>query len=232
VSQSEIPLAGGRTTAGVVRVGDTVRRPRSANSQFVGRLLKHLESNAFDGAPRSLGTDDKGRDVFSYIVGDVPGELANHDDTNLVAAARLIRDYHDATASFASDQGAEIICHNDLSPCNTVFREGRPCALIDFDAAALGCRIDDLGYAVWLWLNIGNSDYSPASQQRRISLFLKAYGAADREVEVIQSMLRRQLRLANEGARLGKPAMRDWAAECRAWTIQHLLLHESEMRLR
>ncbi|MFF1916255.1 hypothetical protein ACFVYE_32640 [Streptomyces sp. NPDC058239] len=38
----EIPLTGGRITKGVVRVGDTVRRPVGPHSPFVHRLLRHL----------------------------------------------------------------------------------------------------------------------------------------------------------------------------------------------
>ena len=52
--QDEVPLRGGRVTAGVVRVGETVRRPPTANSDFVKRLLGHLASKGFDGAPRVL----------------------------------------------------------------------------------------------------------------------------------------------------------------------------------
>ena len=39
----EIPLAGGWATEGVVRVGQTVRRSRGANADFVEQLLGHLE---------------------------------------------------------------------------------------------------------------------------------------------------------------------------------------------
>lgn len=39
----EIPLAGGWVTSSVVRVGDTVRRPRSPNVAFVESLLAHLD---------------------------------------------------------------------------------------------------------------------------------------------------------------------------------------------
>ena len=35
----EIPLEGGRITPGVVRVGETVRRPRNPNSEFVHEVL-------------------------------------------------------------------------------------------------------------------------------------------------------------------------------------------------
>lgn len=42
--EREIPLSGGRITEGVVRVGDTVRRPVGAHSAFVHRLLRHFEA--------------------------------------------------------------------------------------------------------------------------------------------------------------------------------------------
>ncbi|MFG1755530.1 hypothetical protein [Streptosporangium sandarakinum] len=49
----EIPLVGGDVTEGVVRVGDTVRRPVGPNAPLVHALLRHLE----EGAPRFLGID-------------------------------------------------------------------------------------------------------------------------------------------------------------------------------
>ena len=42
-----LPLTGGRMTPGVVRVGETVRRPVSP---FAVLLLSHLASAGFDGA--------------------------------------------------------------------------------------------------------------------------------------------------------------------------------------
>jgi hypothetical protein len=40
----EEPLEGGRQTVGVVRVGDTVRRPLQPNSERVHAVLRHLEA--------------------------------------------------------------------------------------------------------------------------------------------------------------------------------------------
>ncbi len=154
MDQREITLVGGRTTAVVVRVGDTVRRPPTANSEFVRSLLRHLEAVGFNGAPRYLGSDESGREIFSYVTGAVPTELGAHDNDTLRSAARLIRCYHDATASLFTSTAErvhiEVACHNDLSPCNTVFQDDRPVAFIDFDAAAPGSRSYDLGYAAWL----------------------------------------------------------------------------------
>ena len=67
----EVPLAGGDVTAGVVRVGETVRRPTGPHSPLVHAMLEHLERVGFAGAPRYLGQDDRGREMLTYIEGDV-----------------------------------------------------------------------------------------------------------------------------------------------------------------
>jgi aminoglycoside phosphotransferase (APT) family kinase protein len=176
-SPEEVPLRGGRVTAGVSRVGETVRRPSKLSSPFVRALLVELEQSGFDAAPRHLGKDDHGREIFSFQAGDVPRELdSDISDEALAAAARLIRRYHDATESIGLAGDAEVVCHNDLSPCNCVFRDGLPVGLIDFDNAAPGSRLEDLGYALFLWLNLGTDGAPLEEQARRIDLFCRAYG--------------------------------------------------------
>jgi len=224
---AEVPLEGGRTTPGVVRVGDTVRRPPTPASDFVRRLLRHLEARGFEGAPRALGTDESGRDVLGYLAGEVPSGLSRHADAALVEAARLIRHYHDATADLVASPaalriGLEVVCHNDLSPCNFVFRSGLPVALIDFDAAAPGTRAYDLGYAAWTWLDLGAPDIDAGEQRRRLTLFLDAYGPGGPDrAEVIAAVLIRQRVLVAEGERTGDHAMARWAEGCRDWTRRH-----------
>ena len=44
---TEIPLAGGNMSAGVVRVGDTVRRPAGPWTPAVHALLTHLHEAGF-----------------------------------------------------------------------------------------------------------------------------------------------------------------------------------------
>ncbi len=72
-----IPLSGGNVSLGVVRVGDTVRRPVGPHARSVHRLLRHLERNGFAQAPRVLGHDEEGREVLSFIPGstDFPNDL-------------------------------------------------------------------------------------------------------------------------------------------------------------
>ncbi len=69
----EQPLVGGLDPRDPpVRVGNTVRRPAGSSRAAVRDLLLHLESIGFDGAPRYLGIDDQGREVLTWIDGDVP----------------------------------------------------------------------------------------------------------------------------------------------------------------
>ena len=68
---TETPLGGGNMNSGVVRVGDTVRRPAGPWTPAVHALLAHLHAAGFDGAPRPLGIDEQGREVLTFISGPV-----------------------------------------------------------------------------------------------------------------------------------------------------------------
>src|SRR2546423_12433730 len=123
----ETPLHGGRITEGVVCIGDTVRRPCGQNADFAHALLDDLASAGFRAAPRFLGTDEKGREILSFMGGDVPADLGpDYPDETLAAAARLIRAVHDATgrAGPAGREGGGR--HHDLAPCNGGFEGPKP----------------------------------------------------------------------------------------------------------
>jgi hypothetical protein len=51
-SEEEIPLVGGISLRGIVRVGGTVRRPLKPDSAVVHELLEYFEAVGFEGAPR------------------------------------------------------------------------------------------------------------------------------------------------------------------------------------
>ena len=109
-SEPEIPLLGGDVTEGVVRVGNTVRRPVEGNSPLVHALLTHLENVGFAGAPRFLGIDSAGREVLTYIEGEVAGRPRPAwiaDEDRLVSVGRLVRAYDDAAATFVVPPDAE-----------------------------------------------------------------------------------------------------------------------------
>ena len=218
MGHSEFELAGGRSTSGVVRVADTVRRPISANSDFVHGLLRHLETRGFKGAPRYLGLDEKGREVLSYLPGNVPLQLGEFTQMQWTAAAKLLRSLHDSTVDCDLRGNSDVICHGDPSPCNCVFVDGVPSGFIDFDAAHPGARREDLGYAAWLWLDIGNEDSAPMLQGRRLADFVSAYDLAA-PFDSLQLIVSAQRELCS---RLNcPPGTREWAQACLTWTERH-----------
>ena len=99
MDDEERPLGGGRFTGGIVRVGDTVRRPLSGDHALQQGLLLHLERKGFLATPRFLGMDRLGREILSFLPGDVPDELGHFSDAQLVEASALLRRFHDATAN-------------------------------------------------------------------------------------------------------------------------------------
>jgi hypothetical protein len=203
----EVPLLGGDVTEGVVRVGNTVRRPVQANSPLVHALLLHLESVGFEGAPRFLGIDKNGREVLTFIAGEVAGRPRPDwiaDEERLVSGARLVRKYDDAAVTFAVPAGIrpdpglpdppgippappyppELIGHVDITPENVVFRAGRAVALIDFDLAKWATRVDEVCNMMMWWAPLGDpADADPLLRDvdvpRRVRLLADAYGLSE-----------------------------------------------------
>jgi hypothetical protein len=163
--QEEVALTGGGLTAEVVRIGDTVHRSAGPSTEAVHALLRHLEAKGFDGAPRALGFDDRGREILTYIEGAAGSEVdwlpELRTDAGLEAVVRLLGEFHHAVADFIptersewlgggpSPAPGEIICHNDPGPWNVVWREGRPVALIDWDFAGPRHPLDDVAYVAF-----------------------------------------------------------------------------------
>jgi hypothetical protein len=197
-SQPEDPLWGGTTNKGlVVRAGDTVRRPLRATSAATHALLQHLADVGFDGAPRFLGIDDKGREVLSYLPGQAvtpPYPAWALTDEALDSVADLLRAYHDAASTFDHEGHAwprpvpakfrgTIVSHNDPNLDNIVFRDGRAVALIDFDLASPGSRVWDVAMAARLWAPLRpDRDIHDRRRGRaltRLRRFVAAYGLGD-----------------------------------------------------
>jgi hypothetical protein len=239
----EMPLAGGLVNA-VTRVGDTVRRLPSANAGFVWRLLAFLEERNWTGAPRFLGVDDREREVLTYLPGhvawadDQPAAVTSDDSLARVAA--LTRELHDLTAGTPLAADGEVVCHNDLSPRNTVYRDAggglRPVAFLDWDLAWPGERIHDVAHVCWQFLRLGPGVTDLAEARRRLWLVADAYGlSAEERPRLVGTILWWQDRCwrgIEAAARAGEPAarrLRDSGAveEVRAahgWTARHLEL--------
>ncbi|MFN2561666.1 MAG: phosphotransferase [Jatrophihabitans sp.] len=195
----EIALPAGDVTVGVVRVGDTVRRPYQDSSPRVAAYLRHLERVGFDGAPRYLGRDSQGRDVLTYLDGRVPGDpvepWAARDDV-LPGVARLLRRLHDASAGYAPPARSvvpgrpqpllpegepRIVAQRDVTPQNTVFRGDAAWGLIDFDLSDWTTRSVDLANTAMHWVPLCDPVDRPAVYDGlepgpRLRLLLDAYG--------------------------------------------------------
>ena len=191
----------------VVRVGDEVRRPVGAWSPAVHALLAHLERAGFDGAPRFRGIDARGRARLTYIEGETYPAATDESVPELAlrAIGALIRRFHEATAGFTLPPGVSwayaaerdvpgqhVICHNDISPRNIIFRDGAPVALIDWDFAYPAPRAWDVAHAVWQCVpTLADDHFVPngweetpplAVRLHRIHTLVDAYGltAAER----------------------------------------------------
>jgi Ser/Thr protein kinase RdoA (MazF antagonist) len=196
-----VELAGGAITNGVVRIGDTVRRPVKPSSPRMREVLQHLEQVGFDAAPRWLGVDDEGRDILTWIEGetfvdrgrlhpfvDDTGGRILFSDEQVATAMRLLRRYHDAF-------GGEIICHGDYGPWNIVWRDDLPHALIDFDTVHPGNPSEDVAYALRMFIGYGLVDGDVVSRTRNA---LTAYG---RDFDV-PAILAREYARAESACRL------------------------------
>lgn len=203
----ETPLPGGFINQ-VVRVGDTVRRsgPSARRTAYTRELLELFEARGWGGAPRYRGVDEQGREVLEYVEGQVSLPLS---DARLARVAELVREFHDLTAGSALAEGREVVCHNDLSPKNTVYADGLPVALIDWDLAAPGDRIHDVAHVCWQYLDLGPRVPDVAEAARRITLVCDAYGLDDRDgiVRTILWWQDRCWRGIDESADRGDPAM-------------------------
>jgi len=209
----EIELPRGDVTEGVVRVGATVRRPHQPQSLAVAGYLDHLERVGFDGSPRYLGRDSRGRDVLTYLDGDVPGDppepWAASDDL-LASVGRLLRRLHKASEGYLSDRGfaapngsvwprdlvptpvpvpeliPDIVTHLDVTPQNTVFRDGRAVGLVDFDLAGPAPRLLDAYNTAMHWVPLRPpQDVWPTWQGvnpvARLRVFADGYGLTAEE---------------------------------------------------
>ena len=210
----EVPLSGGDITEGVVRVGDTVRRPVGPHSALVHRVLRHLEAHGFDGAPRFLGLDPQGREVLSFIEGEVaarPWPAWVADETRIASVARLVRRYDDAVAAMGIPTEARVaaepegtppvpvepvlIGHLDVTPENVVFRDGVAVALIDFDLAGPAAPVDELCNVTQWWAPLLAPEDRPMALAdvdpvRRARVLADAYGASRQDRERLVTVAR------------------------------------------
>ncbi|MEW9549034.1 phosphotransferase [Nonomuraea sp. NPDC050783] len=216
----------GGNDSGAIRIGRTVRRPVRAWTASVHELLRHLESKGFEGAPRVLGVDADGREILTYLDGDTLGgrsvwpQWTRTEDT-LRQVARWLRAYHEAVADFVPSPSARwrtggrwapglVIAHNDASPFNAAWHEGRLAGFFDWDFAGPATVDSDVAWVALSWVPLharrvaaaeGFTDF--AARPARLLTFLDAYGWTGDPVTLIADIRRRMTERAARIRRLG-----------------------------
>ena len=205
-------LTGGREGKIALNKGRIVR-PANPWTKDVHAFLRFLKQKGFENVPVPYGVNGDGKEEVSFVEGVVyndclPDVVLRED--NLLAAARLLRRYHDAGAEYAATLAggetwmlpgqtpAEVMCHGDFAPYNVTFVDGRVSGMIDFDTLHPGPRVWDIAYGVYRWVPFvspGNPDfrYEVGEQIRRMKAFADAYGMTAEQRGALPGMMIRRL---------------------------------------
>ena len=188
----------------VIRFGQTVKRAAGPWTSTIHALLRHLEHIGFTGSPRVVGEgiDADGNEVLTWIEGDIVHPHAWSEE-GVWQAGRLLRDLHNATASFRPSPEMQwqpwwmhrtgpdsVIGHCDAGPWHTIARDGRPVAFIDWTLAGPVDRLDEVVATAWWNAQLHDDDVADrnalpdsATRARHLRLFLDGYElpTADRD---------------------------------------------------
>jgi Ser/Thr protein kinase RdoA (MazF antagonist) len=207
----EEQVLGGGNSNRVVRVGQNVHRVTGPWTPAVHKLLRTLRDAGVHGVPEPRGLDEQGREVLSFLPGDV-GNYPLPDwlwETEILeGAGALLRRVHDASIPLVGQDllwnlpphaPVEVICHNDVAPYNMTFINERVTGLFDFDTASPGPRIWDLAYLAYRLAPLGEDagrHIAVGERIARIDRLIESYGMPFERVKVLQTITTRLLDLA------------------------------------
>ncbi|MDK1493159.1 phosphotransferase [Sinorhizobium sp. 7-81] len=178
----------------VSRRGGVVIRETGPWAPSVHALCAILRMPASPARVVGDGFDEQGREVLTYIDGDVINP-APWSDEAVHALGGLMRRLHDATASFRPPENAiwrpwfgrnvgtpDIVGHCDAAPWNVVSRDGKPVALIDWEAAGPVDRLTEIAMAAWNNAQLYDDDVAKmnglpdaACRMRQMRIFADGY---------------------------------------------------------
>jgi hypothetical protein len=163
--------------------------------------------------------DERGREVLSYVPGETPALASPEVVTERVLAeiGRLLRSYHEAARGFELPAGISwyhpevpgvrtVVCHNDISPRNTIFRGGRPVAFLDWDLASPAPPAWDLAHVAWQFVLLSghagcarNGWPSPPDRARRLRILCDGYGLSYNDRPGFSGLVARRMEATASG---------------------------------
>jgi hypothetical protein len=194
------PLRGsGLRDRGVVRIGDTVRRPAGHWLASVHDLLRHLRRSGLEIVPEPLGVDEAGREVLRFVPGRdqgwpfLPEILTPEGACELGRLATGLREAMatypcPSTARWHSREGApqpgESMQHGDLGPWNLLWGPSAAVTgVIDWDLAEPGDPFYDTGFLAWFTVPLMDDARaqargfpSPPDRVARLAAFARGAG--------------------------------------------------------
>jgi hypothetical protein len=160
-------------------------------------------------APVPLGRDEQGREVLSWLDGDVgiePFPQWVAEEEFLVSLGQLLRRIHDALAGWIAPpdlewsdqipdpQGGTLIVHADICPQNVIAKDGRAVSIIDWEFAAPGRAIWDVVSTARLCVQFTHPSrrepvYEGLDVDARLRVFLDAYDLSDPDRAIFTKVL-------------------------------------------
>jgi hypothetical protein len=227
-------LRDGDTSAGsvnrVTRRGEQIVRPAGHWTPAIHHLLEHLHRANFAGAPRVVGFDGDGREILTYIHGEValrPWPPCLLAESGLLSICRWLRDYHIAVRDYIPPAEAKwrdpharwrpglIVRHGDLGPWNTVWHGGDLAGVIDWDLAEPGHWIEDFAQLAWSTVPLrppsscAHAGVALGDQRPRFLLLCEACQVPPRQL--LDALLELHEREIARTQALGASAVEPWA---------------------
>lgn len=220
MSGDEQWLAG--NVGGVLRVGDTVRRPVGPWTPAVHALLAYLAPR-LPLVPRVLGFDDLGREVLGFLPGQVVDIDADRlSEAQIVSLVSWTRLFHAAVADFSHPgpwryfpvPQPTLVGHNDIAPYNACFDGDRLVGVFDWDLAGPTTPLQELAFIAWncvpLWRDTGAADAAA-----RLVLIAETYGGvtATQILSAVPGRIQIMLDGIPAAAAAGDPGMANLVAQ-------------------
>lgn len=179
--------------ADVIRTGDRIRKAKNPWWPATHQVLTYLDSQDWQYSPRVLAESDTMVEL-TYLDGETidPSLTGFAGEQLLRQVGRAVRSLHDTLLPFHLEHGtrtvpwtpppsrSEILCHNDLSPWNTVLKEGELVGFIDWDLVSPGSREWELAWVCWRFAPIyptgERTSFTAAEQASRCATLLTSYG--------------------------------------------------------